>query len=259
MDGVYLSNTCNLIRNKNFRAVLIEGDEAKYQQLCRNLPQPEVIKICRFVTLDGASSLDAILQGTPIPRDFDFLSIDIDGCDYHILESLVLHRPKVVCIEFNPSIPNEIEFVQPADFAVKQGNSAKAIVRLAAGKGYCLAATTPCNLVFVREEFRDVVVGSGPCTLESLRDDTAYRTFVFFGYDGTTLSNRESISIPWHRLTVRPGRMQFLPRYLRRFGEDYSFLQKIAFALFVLARFPGDFRALFQEKILDKRSKKPRS
>jgi hypothetical protein len=259
MDGIYLSNTYDLIRNKGYQAVLIEGDRNKYKLLCQNVPQQTAIKICRFVTLGGPSSLDSILQGTPIPLDFDFLSIDIDGCDYHIFESLKLYKPKIICIEFNPSIPNEIEFVQPADFAVKQGSSAKSIVQLGARKGYVLAATTVCNLVLVREDFKGEVLGAGPSTLELLRDDAKWRTFVFFGYDGTVLTNRESISIPWHRLTVRPRQMQFIPRYLRKFGEDYSLLQKISFALFVLIRFPGDFRALFREKILDKFLKRPRN
>lgn len=79
MDGIHLSNTYNLIKNKTYRAVLIEGDKRKYKNLYRNIPQQEVIKICQYVTLDGAFTLDAILQSTPIPQDFDLLSIDIDG------------------------------------------------------------------------------------------------------------------------------------------------------------------------------------
>ena len=259
MDGINMSNTYNLIRNKGYRAVLIEGSKNKYEKLCRSIPQQEAIKICQFVTLEGSSSLDSILRGTPIPHAFDLLSIDIDGCDYHIFESLKLHRPKIICIEFNPCIPNEIEFVQPADFAVKQGSSAKSIIKLAAGKGYFLAATTFCNLVLVREDFKDAVAEFGPSTIEELRCDTEYRTFIFFGYDGTLLSNRESITIPWHRITVRPRQLQCVPRYLRKFGEDYSFLQKIVFALFVLFKFPSDFRGLFREKVMNKLLKRLRT
>jgi hypothetical protein len=256
LDGVLFSNTYNLIKNKGYRAVLIEGSKSHYKKLCRNIPQQEAIKVCQFVTLEGSSSLDSILRATPIPHDFDLLSIDIDGCDYHIFESLKLHKPKVVCIEFNPSIPNEIDFVQPADFAVKQGSSAKSIVRLARERGYFLAATTPCNLLLVREDFKGAV---GESALEELRDDTECRTLIFFGYDGTVLSNRENISVPWHRLVVHPENLQVLPRYLRKFGEDYSVLQKVAFALFVLFRFPGDFRGLLREKVMNKLVKRERT
>jgi hypothetical protein len=226
--------------------VLIEGDARKYRQLCRNLPQDEVVKICRFVTLEGDATLDRILAGTAIPTDFDLLSIDIDGCDYHILESLRQYRPKVVCIEYNFSIPNEVDFVQAADFAVKQGSSARALVRLAAAKGYALCAVTETNLLLVREEFAAAV---GSASLEALRDDTAWRNLVFFGYDGTLLSNREAIRMPWHRLHVPPARLQVLPPFLRAFGEDYGLVRKALFALWVLLRFPRDFGPLFREKV----------
>ena len=249
MDGISHSNTYNLIKGKGYNAVLIEGDKRKYKKLCENIPQRSVIKLCRFVSLEGPTSLDETLLGTPIPIGFDLLSIDIDGCDYHVFNSLNAHKPKVICIEFNPNIPNEIEFVQPADFSVKQGSSAKSIIELANSKGYYLTACTATNLIFVRNDFKACIQES---CIDTLRNDSGLRTFIFFGYDGTLLSNRESIRIPWHRLTISPNRLQVIPRYLRYFGEDYTFFQKIIFAFFVLVRFPGDFRGLFQEKILDK-------
>lgn len=250
LDGISFSNTYNLIRNGAYHSVLIEGDRKKYRQLCTNLPDARAVKICQFVTLDGPSSLDSILKGTAIPSNFDFLSIDIDGCDYHVFDSLEAHAPKLICIEFNPTIPNEIEYVQAPDFSLKHGSSARSLVALAARKGYFLAAVTPCNLLLVREQFREQVVGEAPTSLEQLRDDAPHRNFIFFGYDGTVLSNRRDIPVPWHRLTLSPAHLQVIPRYLRNFGEDYNFLQKAAFAVFVLLKFPGDFRGLFREKVL---------
>ena len=73
LDGIRFSNTYNLIKHKNYRAVLIEGDKAKYQALCANIPQAEVIKLCRFVTLEGEASLSKMLGETSIPMAFDFL------------------------------------------------------------------------------------------------------------------------------------------------------------------------------------------
>lgn len=61
-------------------------------------------------------SLSSLLESAAIPLDHDFemLSIDIDGADYHLWESLreTLWRPQVVVIEFNPTMPNHIDFVQ---------------------------------------------------------------------------------------------------------------------------------------------------
>ena len=48
-DGIYLSNTCRLIRERNFNAVLIEGDKNKVKELEVNFPQENVFKICKFI------------------------------------------------------------------------------------------------------------------------------------------------------------------------------------------------------------------
>jgi hypothetical protein len=36
-----------------------------------------------------------------VPKDFDLLSIDVDGNDYHILKALDYYRPRVVVVEYN--------------------------------------------------------------------------------------------------------------------------------------------------------------
>ena len=230
-DGMHLSNTYNLISAKGYKAVLIEADKKKFQTLCRNVPQEDVHKICRLVGFEGEAALDRILASTPIPKDFDFLSIDIDGCDYFIFESVEQYRPKLVCIEYNPTIPNEVEFVQPKDFGIKQGASAKSLALLAARKGYSLIAVTLTNLLFLRLDLLEPVVGPQRNSLESLRDDSEFRVFLFTGYDGTILSNKASLPMPWHGMQPGLNAFQQLPRALRRLSSDYNFLQKILFAL----------------------------
>ncbi len=236
-DGMHLSNTYHLIENHKYQSVLIEGDHKKYQSLCKNIPQANVYKICEFVTFDGDSTLDKILKKTPIPVNFDFLSIDIDGCDYFIFESLNHYRPKIVCIEFNPTIPNEVEFVQEKDFKIKQGTSAKSLVRLAESKDYRLVATTDCNLLFVQNELVEFVVGNEQLDLNTLRDDSRFKTYLFVGFDGTVLSNRNHLSLVWHGLSINMEAFQQLPRVLRKFPSDFSRLQKILFKLLKLIRF----------------------
>ena len=51
--------------------------------------------------------------GGGLPSDFDVLSIDIDGADYHVWDGLRGSRfaPALVVIEFNPTIPNHVAFV----------------------------------------------------------------------------------------------------------------------------------------------------
>lgn len=243
-DGVFLSNTCHLIRNKGYNAVLIEGNAKRVEQLNRNLPQANVLKICAFVHFAGSSSLDHILATTHIPAEFDFLSIDVDGVDYYILEGLQNFRPKIICIEFNPTIPNAVDFVQPKDFSVKQGSSARAILRLANSKGYQLIAVTGCNLMFVRNDIAIHVVDAVP-TLEESNAAGNDPQYLFVGYDGTLLSNKGTVCLPWHSgIKVPLQKIQVLPRLLRVFSGDYGVVRRVAFALVFLVMLPAQFQPI---------------
>ncbi|UCB54135.1 MAG: hypothetical protein JSW45_09260 [Thiotrichales bacterium] len=249
-DGVHLSNTCRLIREEGYNAVLIEGATKRFDELNINLPQDNVYKICRFVNFEGNDTLENILAETPIPRDFDFLSIDVDGVDYYILDGLKKFTPKVVCIEFNPSIPNAVDFVQPKDFSIKQGASAKAISRLAVNKGYALVATTWCNLIFVRDDLVDLVVPS-PLRLEDLNVKGNDPQYIFVGYDGTILSNKPEVRLIWHDISVPMSSIQFLPRALRVFGGDYSLYRKLAYHFYVFLKLPSKVMRHFLKRLHD--------
>ena len=156
-DGISDSNTYNLIKNHNYKAVLIEGDEIYYKKLCKNFQNDSVIKINKYENFSGENKLDNILLNTKINKNFDFLSIDIDGCDYHVLNSLIEYRPKIICIEFNHFIPNSVEFIQKKNFNIKQGSSAKSLVKLGATKGYRLIASSFSNLFFIEKSYFNLV------------------------------------------------------------------------------------------------------
>ena len=247
-DGVHLSNTCTLIRDKGYSAVLIEGDPAKVAQLKLNFPNDNVHKLCRFVHFEGDSTLDNILSETPLPKEFDFLSIDIDGVDYYILEGLSIYHPKVICIEFNPSIPNLVDFVQPKDFSIKQGSSAKALNRLAESKGYKLVAATICNLMFVRAELASFVRSPLP-TLDDVNVQGNDPQYLFVGYDGTILSNKDSVPLPWHDLEIPIENIQFLPACLRVFGGDYGLTRRLFFYFVILLKTPRLFLTIIRKRL----------
>jgi hypothetical protein len=229
-DGLHLSNTARLIRDDDYRAVLIEGDPARIQDLEINFPQTTVIKICSFVTTVGETSLSNILAKTEIPLDFDFLSIDIDGMDYWILKSLVDFKPKLICIEFNPTVPNTVSFIQANDPKIKHGSSAKAIESLGKDMGYGVVAATATNLFLVRSDFINAVSPTLP-SLDSLIPQGNDPQYLFFGYDGSVLSNRSDIRLFWHG-TFPLSTLEVLPRYLKRYSGDYNYLQKILLRAF---------------------------
>ena len=246
-DGIHLSNTCRLIREEKYKAVLIEGDPKRVEQLFKNFPQDEVIKICRFVGFEGENTIDKILSETPIPEDFDFLSIDIDGVDYYIFESIKNYRPKVICIEFNPTIPNSVDFVQAKNFSVKQGSSAQALTRLASVKGYSLVHATACNLIFVRRDLISLVV-EGEKTIENLNLRGNDPTYLFVGYDGTLLSNKNSVRLLWQGCDVAIDSLQPLPKFLRIYGGDYGIFRRLLFALWRGFRDPSSLLRKIRHK-----------
>ena len=247
-DGMSDSNTFNLIKNHNYNAVLIEGDKSYFKKLCKNLPQKEVIKINKFVNFSGDDNLDRILETTSIPKNFDVLSIDIDGCDFYIFQSLVNYRPKVVCLEFNHLIPNSVEFVQKKSFKIKQGSSGKSLVKLAHEKRYELVASSLTNLFFIEQTYIDKIIKE-KITLDDLIDDNDIKNFIFCGYDGT-LHTTKPLKLGWHKLEIKNEKIQILPKFLRYFPDDYNLFQKIFFLLIREIIQPGRFiKKIFKKKI----------
>ena len=246
-DGMSDSNTFNLIKNHNYNAVLIEGDKNYFKKLCKNLPQKEVIKINKFVNFSGDDNLDRILETTSIPKNFDVLSIDIDGCDFYIFQSLVNYRPKVVCLEFNHLIPNSVEFVQKKSFKIKQGSSGKSLVKLAHEKRYELVASSLTNLFFIEQTYIDKIIKE-KITLDDLIDDNDIKNFIFCGYDGT-LHTTKPLRLGWHKLEIKNEKIQILPKFLRYFPDDYNLFQKIFFLLIREIIQPGRFiKKIFKKK-----------
>lgn len=229
-DGIHLSNVRNLIVEQGYSAVLIEGSAEKCVELKRNsAPYEGVITLNRFVGFTPEDSLDTILRETPIPNGFDLLSIDVDGNDYHIWKAISDYSPKVVCIEFNPTIPTEVEFVQEPDMSVSHGSSLRSLVGLGKEKGYELVSVLPYNAVFVRAEYFALfdIENNAP---EALRKFHDFVTYIFSGYDGHVFV-RGCTTTPWHKRRVRESKMQVLPKVLQRFPDNYDPLQRFLFKL----------------------------
>jgi hypothetical protein len=225
-DGVYLSNTCRLIREEGYSAVMVEGNLERFRELEKNHPDSRVHKIQRWISLSGEGRLEKVLSTTPLPRDFDLLSIDIDSCDWHVWNSIESYRPKIVVIEFNPTIPNCVSYVQPPDFSVRQGNSARAIDDLAHEKGYVLVAATTVNLIYVERALADPVLGVSRPELGDLRDEAEHVALVFAGYNGEVFCTNP-VQLVWHGIKIGPRRLQMLPRVLQRFRDEYSWWQTV--------------------------------
>ncbi len=84
---------------------------------------------------------------TTLPRNFDVLSIDVDGPDLDIWYSLQCFTPKIVVIEINSSIPPGIYMWNSRS---TPGNTFSSTLRVAKSKGYTLVSHTG-NMIFVED------------------------------------------------------------------------------------------------------------
>lgn len=154
-DSLHLSNT-RFLADKGWKGAFIEADEAliaEARKNCEHLPNVQCIH--EFVTWDKALSLgktfDQIADQFFPKEEIDVLSIDIDGADYLILETLK-RKPKIIIIEggisWHPALTKRVP-----DFVAKnQSNQPLAVIfEIAKKKGYKPVCFT-INTFFVRED-----------------------------------------------------------------------------------------------------------
>jgi hypothetical protein len=218
-DGIVASNMFNLISNHGWHGVLIEGSDAKFAELERNMAGYEgVTSVHAMVGWDGPTSLDRLLEEAGAPAEFDLLSIDIDGNDYHVWAAFQDFRPKAVIVEYNPTVPNHVEFVQERSPAVNHGSGLRSLAGLAHEKGYVPVGVTLNNVVFLREDLA-AQHGIPSPPLDELRPWRLAETSLIHLYDGTVVIHGLSFG-PWNSVELRRGGVQTVPAFLRGFPTD---------------------------------------
>lgn len=58
-------------------------------------------------------NIKEIFKKAEVKTEFDFLSIDIDMNTHHIWKSIDTYHPRVVCVEYNSSIPPSVDYCTP--------------------------------------------------------------------------------------------------------------------------------------------------
>lgn len=110
-----------------------------------------------FVT---AENIETLFEEANVPREFDLLSIDIDGNDYYVWKSIKNYHPRVVVIEYNALFPPDVEWIMKYNpkFTTRGtcyfGASLKSLEILGTKKGYKLVGCDfrGVNAFFVRED-----------------------------------------------------------------------------------------------------------
>jgi len=233
-DGIHLSNTFAFYK-QGWRSIYIEGDRKKFESLKKNITGNNVFLACDYVQIDGDKSLDNIIERA---NDFlgsstlELLSIDIDSDDLAVFKSIKHCLPLVLVIEYNPTIPLDVEYINPV--GENKGNSARAIIKFALAASYSLVAITATNLIFIKTVKKPENIKS--FSLEDVSDFPIKR--YFWGYDGSLIVSKglsfdvpELIRVPWSVAFIA----QPVPRFLRKF--DPPFLKKLSVFLYSALKF----------------------
>ena len=240
-DGVHLSNTYSLLvgvdENKQhnqseWSGVLIEADQQRFEELRKLHDVLGNICVCAEVSCDPCSpqSLLSILKGDApdLPHNFDLLSIDVDGMDYWVMANVLglsspenctdSYRPNVICVEFNPTMPTDLVYVQPRSDTIRHGSSLSAFVELANASGYILVETTLFNAFVVKIElYEEFLKDEVPDTsIEALQSPLSMGTQMYQLYDGT-LKLWGCKRMLWHRMPIEEKKIQMIPLNQRQF------------------------------------------
>ncbi len=212
-DGRHLSNTAKLA-DEGWRGCFIEGSAERFPDLVRNYAGNDRVScLHRFVEASGPNGLDALLASVGAPAKIDILSIDIDGNDYHVWAGLTAFAPTLVVIEYNPTIPARVAYVQEYDATLSRGASLTALDQLARARGYVMVAATELNGFFMKADIA-AAAGLRAYTPAEVKD-TSLEAAIFHGYDGTIFTAGER-RLVWHGIEFAPDEFQILPEELRR-------------------------------------------
>ena len=157
------SNTRFLLINNNWSGLVIDGSQKHIDYIkSDSIYWSHNVKAeCEFITIDN---INDIFLKNGIKDDIGLLSVDIDGNDYWVWESINCIQPRIVVAEYNSlfgphakvSTPYTPSFYRgDAHYSkVYYGASIAALTNLASQKGYSLVGSNIAgnNIFFVRDD-----------------------------------------------------------------------------------------------------------
>jgi hypothetical protein len=157
------ANTRFLLINNNWKGLVLDGSQSHIDHIRKDRIywRHNLTAECRFITREN---INDILDDCGFRGDIGLLSIDIDGNDYWVWESIDVIRPRIVICEYNSvfgstrplTVPYNANFVRTeAHYSnLYFGASLPALCLLANSKGYDFVGSnsTGSNAFFVRND-----------------------------------------------------------------------------------------------------------
>jgi hypothetical protein len=151
-DGIHSSN-CRKLYEEGWSGVFIEGDKQKYDSLWKNYASESRIKcINSMVTIKGKNKFDNIMMEYGLNQSIDFLSIDVDGLDLEIFESIEKYLPSVACIEGGKGA-HPFDSRMPINCISDIGQSLSVINQVAGKKGYKILVSFQDTFIIRKDLF----------------------------------------------------------------------------------------------------------
>jgi hypothetical protein len=187
-DGIHLSNTRQLME-AGWRGLMIEADQGRFQDLLKTYPVgSNATCVCAFVTT-GEDSLAKIAAGAGFNDRFDLVSIDVDGLDFEIFQSLREFKqlPSVVVVVVHTCHRFDDENRVPIEIAKNNvGQPLGLFLKAAELMGYRLVSFIGTNAFFIHRDaghFDDLPTLTGEevqlQNIEAVRANKFAREYLF--------------------------------------------------------------------------------
>jgi len=177
-DGT--ENNTAFLLTQGWKGFWIDSNEA-FVKVVNARPDLQGGCIKYLVSFVSKENIGELFHQLGVPREFDLLSLDIDQNTYYAWEGLREFRPRVVVVEYNAVIPQEVDWKVHYDGSrawngtINFGASLKAFELLARELGYSLVG---CDFIGVNAFFvRSDLVGdkfAEPFTTENHYEPPRY-------------------------------------------------------------------------------------
>ncbi len=236
-DGIRKSNIRQFALNKCKKAIFIEPNPERFKKLTKNYEHfDNTVTLNSYIKTAGLNSFDNLMAEISVDH-LDFLSVDIDGNDYHVFSSIKKILPKIVCIEFNPTIPFDSPYVQENNFLVSKGSSLISLKKLFKRKGYTFLSVVGVNAFFIKTNLvSDEIIDFGK--LENSKYKSPVPIELYVGFDGSVFSNVDKIYLNWHRIFIPIKDISPVPKFFRSIPSSFSRFKKFFYYLWLCTKRP---------------------
>ena len=139
-----------MLADNGWNGFFIECDEKRYKSLLSNYKDNKNISCIRKF-INSNYNLNDLVEEYKI-NNLDILSINIDGKDLTELNKLKSIKPIIIVIEFNMTIPFDVEH---EDLEGSNSSSYLSIKNYLENKQYELIFVTTGNLIFIDKNFNN--------------------------------------------------------------------------------------------------------